>query len=536
MNTYKKFIELFLKKDRKHCILSVLLVFLLAFIQGFITLSIRVVLDKIPGETEMVKTLIFYIVVYTLAYFVYNIISIAWYMCLDMLGGNIIESMRENLIRSIKTADYEKLLMIGRDKLKNILYMDTLNVFSSIALQSIQAFADLIIMLVFLGIAVVSNYKLGIALASGAGIGYLISCLSRKQIIRSSREVNAAMKSDNQVLNEYIDAIELDKQNNVGDYFTDKCKNSLWKFIKTSVRVDKKQIFLRNLINHFHQIFSIGITIYLMMASENSTGQIVFFMMVADIIIEKSISFENSIYAINRTLPSFENIEMINALEKPDEGMEVSKIQKIELKNLSFWYENAENSLIKNLNAEFQAGDIVRVAGKNGSGKSTILKLLSGLLTAKEGEIRYNGVDIRNISGSSLRKEILTVAQDEVMLNEPLEDYLRIIRSGTFHKEENQKLLKELDVDIHTDCITDSGKNLSNGQRKKLLMIKLLLYCKEASVILIDEIDAGLDIKTREKWNIIEKEIIKQNPECILFKISHDAVDDLNFYTRTLEL
>lgn len=536
MNTYKKFIELFLKKDRKHCILSVLLVFLLAFIQGFITLSIRVVLDKIPGETEMVKTLIFYIVVYTLAYFVYNIISIAWYMCLDMLGGNIIESMRENLIRSIKTADYEKLLMIGRDKLKNILYMDTLNVFSTIALQSIQAFADFIIMLVFLGIAVVSNYKLGIALASGAGIGYLISCLSRKQIIRSSREVNAAMKSDNQVLNEYIDAIELDKQNNVGDYFTDKCKNSLWKFIKTSVRVDKKQIFLRNLINHFHQIFSIGITIYLMMASENTTGQIVFFMMVADIIIEKSISFENSIYAINRTLPSFENIEMINALEKPDEGMEVSKIQKIELKNLSFWYENAENSLIKNLNAEFQAGDIVRVAGKNGSGKSTILKLLSGLLTAKEGEIRYNGVDIRNISGSSLRKEILTVAQDEVMLNEPLEEYLKIIRSGTFHKEEYQKLLKELDVDIHTDCITDSGKNLSNGQRKKLLMIKLLLYCKEASVILIDEIDAGLDIKTREKWNIIEKEIIKQNPECILFKISHDAVDDLNFYTRTLEL
>ena len=243
MNIYKKFIELFLKKDRKHCILSVILVFLLAFIQGFITLSIRVVLDKIPGETEMVKTLIFYIVVYTLAYFGYNLISIAWYMCLDMLGGNIIESMRENLIRSIKTADYEKLLAIGRDKLKNILYMDTLNVFSSIALQSIQAFADFIIMLVFLGIAVVSNYKLGIALASGAGIGYLISYLSRKQIIRSSREVNAAMKSDNQVLNEYIDAIELDKQNNVGDYFTDKCKNSLWKFIKTSVRVDKKQIF-----------------------------------------------------------------------------------------------------------------------------------------------------------------------------------------------------------------------------------------------------------------------------------------------------
>lgn len=536
MNTYKKFIELFLKKDRKHCILSVVLVFLLAFIQGFITLSIRVVLDKIPGETEMVKTLIFYIVVYTLAYFVYNIISIAWYMCLDMLGGNIIESMRENLIRSIKTADYEKLLMIGRDKLKNILYMDTLNVFSSIALQSIQAFADFIIMLVFLGIAVVSNYKLGIALASGAGIGYLISYLSRKQIIRSSREVNAAMKSDNQVLNEYIDAIELDKQNNVGDYFTDKCKNSLWKFIKTSVRVDKKQIFLRNLINHFHQIFSIGVTIYLMMASENTTGQIVFFMMVADIIIEKSVSFENSIYAIHRTLPSFENIEMINVLEKLDEGMEVSKIKKIELKNLSFWYENAESSLIKNLNAEFQAGDIVRVAGKNGSGKSTVLKLLSGLLTAKEGEIRYNGVDIRNISGSSLRKQILSVAQDEVMLNEPLEEYLKIIRSGTFHKEEYQKLLKELDVDIHTDCITDSGKNLSNGQRKKLLMIKLLLYCKEVSVILIDEIDAGLDIKTREKWNIIEKEIIKQNPECILFKISHDAVDDLNFYTRTLEL
>ena len=82
------------------------------------------------------------------------------------------------------------------------------------------------------------------------------------------------------------------------------------------------------------------------------------------------------------------------------------------------------------------------------------------------------------------------------MLNEPLEDYLRIIRSGAFNEEEYQKLLKELDVDIHTDCITDSGKNLSNGQRKKLLMIKLLLYCKEASI------HVPLNCKNRHDYSI----------------------------------
>lgn len=537
MKVYKKYIGYFFKSYTKYCMESIILVFILALIQGFIPVSIKLLLNKLPGETDIYRTLTLCIVGYAAVYLVYNFISVAWYMSLDVLGGKIMQHLREKIMVSIKTASYEDLLILGRDKIKNILYMDTLNVFSSITLQSVQAFANFIILILFICIAAFSNIWLGIVLASGAVIGYGISYLSRKIIIQSSREVNMAMKNDNQILNQYIDSMELEKQNNLGDYFISKSNTALWNFISTALRVDKKQIFLKNLIDHFHQLFSIGITLYLMLVlGNNSASEVVFFMLVADVVIQKSTSLENAFYSINKTLPSFENIENIISMGQESSGVEVGKIENIEFKNVSFTYKNSESVIISNMNASFRSGDVVKVVGINGSGKSTLFKLLSGLLDAKGGEILYNGINIRDISRDELRKRILYIDQNEVILNESVVNYLRIITGGKYSHVKHASFIRDLELDIDVDQIKDNGNMLSNGQRKKLLMAKLLCCCEEASIILIDELDAGLDIRTNELLKNIEQEIIKKNSQCIIFKISHQQTDNMDLYTRVLEL
>jgi len=346
-----------------------------------------------------------------------------------------------------------------------------------------------------------------------------------------------AMKNDNQILNQYIDSMELDKQNNLGDYFISKSNTALWSFISTALRVDKKQIFLKNLIDHFHQLFSIGITLYLMLVlGNNSASEVVFFMLVADVVIQKSTSLENALYSINKTLPSFENIENIISMGQANKGVEVGKIENIEFKNVSFSYKNSESVLISNINTSFRSGDVVKVVGNNGSGKSTLFKLITGLLDAKGGEILYNGINIRDISRDELRKRILYIDQNEVILNESIDNYLRIISGGKYNHEKHASFIRKLELDIDVDQIKDNGKMLSNGQRKKLLMAKLLCCCEEASIILIDEIDAGLDLRTNELLKNIEQEIIKKNPKCIIFKISHHQNDNMDLYSRVLEL
>ena len=65
------------------------------------------------------------------------------------------------------------------------------------------------------------------------------------------------------------------------------------------------------------------------------------------------------------------------------------------MQNVSYQYEGAKKTVLKDINAEFEAGKLYVIMGKSGAGKSTILSLLSGLDTATEGSIQYEGADLR---------------------------------------------------------------------------------------------------------------------------------------------
>ena len=534
----QKFIEFskkLLLKNKKELYISCSFVLILIVIQIFLPLLMRWIITEVSVQQSYLF-LFTCVLLYSIFLLIYNFTNIGWYMSLDKLGGKILQNIREDLCNTISKSSYEKLLLIGKEKLKNILYMDTLNMFSCIAVQSINIIANTLLIIVFLIVSAYININLTLVLLLAFIIGFIISMLSRKPIAKSAMKVNTKMKEDNKTLNEYIDALELVKTNELNDYFIKKNNKSLWNFINTSLKADKVQIFLRNIITEFHQIVTLTISAILSMTMNGSTfGDIVYYLFVTNMVLDTSKSLEESIYTLIKMLPSFENVDDILNLEKTNMKEHVETIEKIEFKNVSFSYKSNEKIILDNLNCTFKKGDIVRVTGVNGGGKSTFVKLIVGLLSPKNGEILINNKPINTISLNCLKKQILYIDQDEIILNDEIQNYVEAISGKQISESMLNELKEKVKLDTKIKDVKENGRSLSGGQRKKLLLIKLLMKYETSSVIILDELEAGLDEETKSIALQVQNDIIKNNKKCIIFKITHESKND-DIYSSILEI
>ena len=165
-------------------------------------------------------------------------------------------------------------------------------------------------------------------------------------------------------------------------------------------------------------------------------------------------------------------------------------------------------------------------------GKSTVLKLLRGLYDVKDGSLKLDGNDIRRVSMESLHRNILYVGQDEAILNEtPVKYLLRVVEPvlGTsFGDLQARDVLKRAGVEDLESPIHENGESLSGGQRKKLLFAKLMALCDFSSVVLIDELHAGLDVGTKARLDGFINELVERKNKIIVV-VSHEDVSGIDF-------
>ena len=164
----------------------------------------------------------------------------------------------------------------------------------------------------------------------------------------------------------------------------------------------------------------------------------------------------------------------------------------IEFKNVYFKYKFNERYILKNISFKLQPDKLNFIIGENGTGKSTIIKLLLGFYSNFYGNILINGIDISNYSLVNIRKNIKVLFQDNYLFNNTLEYNLKY---GIENKKIN-KLLKEMNIynwylDNKDNNIGLDGNKLSGGQKKKLKLINFLL--NNSKVFIFDEPTNSLD-------------------------------------------
>jgi len=163
-------------------------------------------------------------------------------------------------------------------------------------------------------------------------------------------------------------------------------------------------------------------------------------------------------------------------------------MELLECKNLSKKFD--EKIILKNINLKIPRGKIIGLLGKNGTGKTTLIKLINDLLTESEGEVLINGEKPNVMS-----KKIISYLPERTYLDKSMtiKETLKYFTDfyDNFDKEKAVKLLKDLNLDIDTKI-----SKMSKGMQEKLQLI--LVMSREAELYILDEPLGGVDPATRD--------------------------------------
>ena len=176
----------------------------------------------------------------------------------------------------------------------------------------------------------------------------------------------------------------------------------------------------------------------------------------------------------------------------------------IKYKNVSFSYPNTDAQAIKNVNISIEGGTTAALVGHSGAGKSTIINLLPRFYDPKNGEVYIDEQNTRDVTLSSLRKNIALVSQDIILFDDTVRAniaYANMTASENQIKEAcdfaaASDFIENL-PDKYETLIGENGIRLSGGQKQRISIARAFL--KNSPIILLDEATSSLDAESEEK-------------------------------------
>lgn len=173
----------------------------------------------------------------------------------------------------------------------------------------------------------------------------------------------------------------------------------------------------------------------------------------------------------------------------------------LEFKNVSFKYPNADKDVISNISFTAKPGETTAIIGSTGAGKSTLINLIPRFYGVTEGEILFDGVDIRDITQHELRDKIGFVPQKGVLFSGTIDSNLRFGREEAT-KEQVKKASQiaqatefiETKPEKFDTPISQGGTNVSGGQKQRLSIARAIV--KDPELYVFDDSFSALDFKT----------------------------------------
>lgn len=284
--------------------------------------------------------------------------------------------------------------------------------------------------------------------------------------------------------------------------------------VNANIRLGRAQIQFKAMNSAIFGLENI-VTIYLaaMLALENAmtVGMIFAFMAYktqftgkASTLVEKALEFR----LLDLHLERLSDIAL-NPLERGHDRplAYATPIQGgIELRNVSFRYAETERFVLENINLKIEPGSFVTIMGPSGGGKTTLLKIMLGLLEPTSGEILIDGIPLQTIGVRVYREQVAAVMQDDQLLSGSIADNICFF-DPTFDQE--RMVLCAQMAGIHDEImampmaynslIGDMGSSLSGGQKQRVLLARALY--KEPKILFLDEGTAHLDVENEKKIN-----------------------------------
>ena len=181
----------------------------------------------------------------------------------------------------------------------------------------------------------------------------------------------------------------------------------------------------------------------------------------------------------------------------------ILKNSDIEFKKVEFKYDTTNEQAIKNISISIKGNTMAAFVGHSGAGKSTIINLLPRVYDPQSGTIEIDGQDIKNVSLSSLRRNLSLVSQDVILFDDSVRNNIAYAKPGASNQDieeackfaASNEFINRLPKGYDTK-IGENGVRLSGGQKQRISIARAIL--KESPIILLDEATSSLDAESEE--------------------------------------
>ncbi|MCR5272714.1 MAG: ABC transporter ATP-binding protein/permease [Lachnospiraceae bacterium] len=347
----------------------------------------------------------------------------------------------------------------------------------------------------FMGLVALGGSAIITAIGEGKYRSGIALSLARQE--QSENLTNAVL--------DYVEGIGITKTYNLIGEKSKEMKKNFDKSCEESLHFEKCQVPWGFAINAAFEICSslIGVvaTILYLNGSINITYFLGIMLFILDVFVPLKVLYMDSekMTIMDKCLDRIE--EVMNEAELPDDSeRNVSGchpgIPTVEFKNVSFSYDSKET--ISNVSFEVKEGEIIALVGPSGSGKTTLANLIARFWDIDSGEILVNGDSIKDVSLSSLLRQISMVFQNVYLFKDTIYNNILMGRPEASYEEVIEAAKKARCYDFimslpegFDTMVGEGGASLSGGEKQRISIARCIL--KDAPIVILDEATASID-------------------------------------------
>ena len=462
---------------------------------------------------------------------------------MNFVGLRIIADMRERLYNHLQNLTLSFFTKTQTGILISRITNDVNLIQASVSNAITGLFKDIFTIIGLTGIVFYRNWKLAI-------IAFLVFPLALipikefgKRLRKFSRKSQVRMGSLTNFLHETITGNRIVKAFNMEDYEKRRFAEENDHFFKTIL----KRVRIRALSNPLMEVIGgIGVALiiwiggYSVLRGELTPGSFFSFMTALFLLYNPiknlnkvNLEIQDGLAAATRV---FELLDTIPEIKDDPDAVSLPSISKgIDFREINFRYDG--ELVLKEISLSVKVGEVIALVGMSGAGKTSLVNLLPRFYDVEEGQILFDGTDIRKVTLKSLRDQIGLVTQQTILFNDTVRNNIAYGSLGRSDQEiiEAAKAANAHDFIMrlpegYETVIGEQGVKLSGGERQRLSIARALL--KDAPVLILDEATSSLDSDSETE---VQKALDRLMKGRTVFVIAH-RLSTIRNATRILVL
>lgn len=517
----------YFKREKKALIILLIISLVISIFNSFGPALMAKVLDYATSSRldEALKYLLFVVGLALVIDFFDKIVFIRNY---TKIQESITNNIKKDVISSYFEIDNKELLKTSSGIFLTRITSDPDNIVN--AFDAVRGNFTKILSNIFVFVYIFHiNFVLGIITVIGTISVYLVekSAMDKWNAYRKRR--NKLRDRNTTIINEGLKGTHDIKLLNIVEHFKNKVSGNLDELCNDtvgSIKVDSGYVFLRTVVVYVFTAVLIVLSIYFVKFDIIKVSSLIAIFMYKDRLFTSILYLAWTERQLKEFSLSAERIfEVIDHSEFKMEHYGNKRVNelsgKIEFKNVYFKYE--KDNVLKGVSFNIEPKDTVAIVGKSGSGKTTIVNLISKIYEVDKGSILLDGNNINDLDKYSIRNNISVISQKPYLFNMTIKENLLLVSPNASQKQiENVCKICELHDYImslpkkYNTLVGEGGVTLSGGECQRVAIARALLM--KTNIILFDEATSALDNETQEN---IQKAINNISSEYTMIIIAH---------------